>query len=47
MHLKVTSIRTSLVVQWLTLCLPMQGVQVLFLVVELESHMTHGQRTKI
>ena len=31
--------RTSLVGQWLRLCLPRQGVQVLFLVWELRSHM--------
>ena len=37
---------TSLAVQCLRLCLPMQGVQVQPLVVELRSHKTHGQKTK-
>ena len=36
----------SLVVQWLGLCLPMQGVQVQSLVGEMGSHMPHGQGTK-
>ena len=38
--------RTSLVVQWLRLCLPMQGVWVWSLVWELSSHMPHDQKTK-
>ena len=33
----------SLVVKWLRLLLPMQGVQVRSLVRELRSHMPHGQ----
>ena len=37
---------TSLVVQWLGLCLPMQGVQVRSLVGELGSHMPRVQKTK-
>ena len=38
--------RVFLVVQWLRLCLPMQGVQVPSLVGELRSHMPPGQKTK-
>ena len=37
---------TSLVVQWLRLCLPLQGVRVWSLLRELRSHMSHGQKTK-
>ena len=37
---------TSLAVQWLRFCLPMQGVQVQPLVKELRFHMPHGQRNK-
>ena len=37
---------TSLVVQWLRLHLPVQGVQVQSLVMELGSHLPHGQKTK-
>ena len=37
---------TSLVVQWLRLHLPMQGVWVWSLVGELRSHMPHGRETK-
>ena len=37
---------TSLVVQWLRLNLPMQGVWVQSLVGELRSHTPHGQKTK-
>ena len=36
----------SLAVQWLRLCLPMQGVQVQSLVGQLRSHMPRGQKTK-
>ena len=36
------SLRTSLVVQWLRLCLSMQGTKVQFLVRELRSHMPPG-----
>ena len=35
---------TSLVIQWLGLCLPMQGAQFRSLVRELRSHMPHGQK---
>jgi len=34
---------TSLAVQWLRLCLPMQGAQVQFLVMELRSHIPKSQ----
>ena len=37
---------TSLVVQWLRLCLPMQGVWVQYLVRKLRSHMPRGQKSK-
>ena len=37
---------SSLMVQWLRLRLPMQGVRVRSLVGELRSHMPHGQKTK-
>ena len=36
---------TSLMVQWLRLCLPMQGVQFQSLVMELRSHMAHAAKT--
>ena len=38
---------TSLVVQWLTLCFPVERVQGWSLVRELRSHMTCSQKTKI
>ena len=38
-------LRTSLVVQWLRLCLPMQGTRVQSLIRELGSHMPMGQLT--
>ena len=38
--------RAFLVVQWLRPGLPMQGVPVWSLVVELRSHMPHGQKTR-
>ena len=37
---------TSLVVQWLRLRLPMQGVWVQYLVRKLRSHVPHGQKSK-
>jgi len=37
---------TSLAVQWLRLCLPIQGLQVQSLAGELRSHMPHGQKKK-
>ena len=37
---------TSLAVQWLRLCLPMQGVQVRSLLQKLRSHMPRGQKNK-
>ena len=37
-----TGIKTSLVVQWLRIRLPMQGMRVPFLVGELRSHMPRG-----
>ena len=37
---------TSLVVQWLGLCLPLQGVWVPSLVGKLRCHMPHGQKAK-
>ena len=37
---------TSLVVQWLRICLPMQGMWVWFLVGEMRSHMSLHQNTK-
>ena len=37
---------TSLAVQWLRICLPMQGVWVRSLVGELRSHMPHGQKNQ-
>ena len=42
----IPSMGTSLVVQWLRLLLPMQGVRVRTLVRELRSHMPHDQNTK-
>ena len=39
---KANKIRTSLVVQWLRICLPMQGMWVQALVGELRSHMPRG-----
>ena len=39
-------LRTSLVVQGLGLCLPLQGVQVRSLVRELRNHMPSSQKTK-
>ena len=38
---------TSLAVQWLKLCLLMQGVWVQYLFGELRSYMLHGQKKKI
>ena len=38
--------RTSLVVQWLRLHLPVQGSMVQSLIRELRSHMTWGQKAK-
>ena len=38
---------TSLVVQWLRLSLPMQGVWIWYPVGKLRSHMPYGQKTKI
>ena len=42
MILLKTQLRTSLVVQWLRICLPKQGAQVQSLVRELRSHMPQG-----
>ena len=42
---KIKPLGTSLVVQWLRLCLPMQGVQFQSLVMELRSHMAHAAKT--
>ena len=39
MILLIDHVGTSLVVQWLRVCFPMQGMQVRFLVGELRSHM--------
>ena len=44
--LSKTNLGTSLLVQWLTLRLPMHRVQVWSLVVELRSHMPYGQETR-
>ena len=44
--IKNLSARTSLVVQWLRLHLPMQGMQVQFLVRELRSHMPQAKKPK-
>ena len=48
LRLKVQDLhhRTSLAVQWLRLCLPMQGVWVRSLVMELRSHMPPSWKTK-
>ena len=43
---KTVETGTSLVVQWLRLCLPMQAVQVQFPARELRSNMSHRQRAK-
>ena len=43
---KTDEVGTSLAVQWLRLCLPMQGVRVRSLVGELRSHMPRDQKTK-
>ena len=45
-HQKWMIAGTSLVVQWLRLGLPMQGVGVQSLVRELRSHVPHGQKIK-
>ena len=45
-HLKKCSLGTSLVVQWLRLHLPVQGVWVRSLVRELRSHMPCGQKNR-
>ena len=39
-------LRDFLAVQWLRLCLPMQGVRVQFLVVKLRCHMPMGKKKK-
>ena len=39
---KLGALGTSLVVQWLRICLPMQGTRVRSLVWELRSHMQWG-----
>ena len=44
--LKKKLLGTSLVVQWLRLCLPPQGVQVQYLVRELNSYMPHSQENQ-
>ena len=44
--IKKLGLEIFLVVQWLSLCLPMQRVQIQSLVGELRSHMPHGQNTK-
>ena len=44
--LNLKHLGTSLTVQWLGLCLPMQGLRVRSLVGELGSHMPRGQKTK-
>ena len=46
MFKKKESLGTSLVVQWLRLCLPMQVVQVQYLVRELNSHTDRSQENK-
>ena len=43
---KTGPLGTSLAVQWLRLCLPMQGVQVRYLVGELRSHVPHSQKNQ-
>jgi len=42
----INSSGTSLVVQWLGLCLPMQGVQVQSLAEELRSRVPHDPKNK-
>ena len=44
--LKCKQVGTSLVVQWLRLCLPMQGMRVRSLVGELGSHVPWGQKNQ-
>ena len=44
--IKNFSVGTSLAVQWLRLCLPMQVVWVPSLVVELDPNIPHGLRPK-
>ena len=39
-------LETSLVVEWLGICLPMQGMRVLSLVRRLKSHVPRSQKTK-
>ena len=47
LHLsEIKASETSLVVQWLGLCLPMQGVQILSLVEKLRSHLPYAQEPK-
>ena len=45
-NLKYANFGTSLVVQWLRICLPMQGMLVQSLVWELRSHMPRAGATK-
>ena len=45
-RLRIPVLGTSLVVRWLRLRLPMQGVRFRSLVRELKSHMPQGQNTK-
>ena len=45
-RVKELMLATSLVVQWLRLCLSMQGLQVQSLVWQLRFHMPGGQKTK-
>ena len=45
-NLDVNLLETSLVVQWLRLCLLMQGMRVQTLVGELRCHMPQGQKAK-
>ena len=40
--IKSMGFRTSVVVQWLRICLPMQGTQVQSLIQELTFHMPQG-----
>ena len=44
--IKIIIVEISVVVQWLRLCLPMQGVWVWSLVGKLRSHMLQGQKPK-
>ena len=44
---EIRKVGISLVVQWLRLCTVNAGVQVLFLIRELRSHMLHGAAKKI